>query len=78
MSILVSDSLAGGTKCFIPPFNKWNADTEDICDEHDIELVKSEDGWKCMEYNDFDENHGMWYLHAREFTFPEFEEWFDE
>jgi hypothetical protein len=77
MSILISDSLAGETKCFIPPFNKWNADTEDICEEHDIELVKFEDGWKCMEYNHFIHDHFLWYIHAREFTFREFKEWFE-
>ena len=77
MSILVSDSLVGQTKCFIPPFNKWNQDTVDICDEHDIELVRFEDGWKCMEYNDFDAEHDLWYLHAREFTFQEFTRWFE-
>jgi len=77
MSILISDSLAGNTKCFIPPFNKWNKDTEDICNEHQIILVKFEEGWKCMEYNSFDVNHSRWYLHAREFTFEQFREWFN-
>jgi hypothetical protein len=77
MSILVSSHLAGNAKYFIPPFNKWNTNTEAICDEHDIHLIKFEDGWKCMEYNTFDPKHGLWYLHAREFTYENFVKWFN-
>ena len=71
LSILVSCSLARSS-IFVPPFNKWNQDTEDICREHGIRLVKFEDGWLCMEYNTFDEDHGLWYLHSREFTIQTF------
>jgi hypothetical protein len=74
MSIMVSCSLSG-SKVFVPPFNKWNKDTEDICEEHDITLVKFEDGWLCMEYNDFDETHDLWYVHSREFTLNGFKKW---
>ena len=74
MSILVSCSLSK-SKVFVPPFNKWNNDTEDICEEHNIDLVKFEDGWLCCEYNDFDSSHDLWYLHSREFTYEKFEEW---
>lgn len=74
MSILVSCSLAGAN-IFIPPFNKWNKNTEDICKEHDIELIKFEDGWLCVEYNDFDPGHNLWYLHGREFELEEFKKW---
>ena len=73
MSILVSCSLAESTT-FIPPFNKWNKDTEDICNEHDIHLIKFEDGWKCLEYEHFDPEHSKWYIHAREMTMTDFEE----
>lgn len=74
MSILVSCSLI---KCsiLVPPFNKWNKDTEDICKEHDIKLIKFEEGWKCCEYNEYDDNHNLWYLHSREFTFENFKKW---
>jgi hypothetical protein len=75
LSILTSCSLVNA-KIFVPPFNKWNAKTEDICDEHNIELIKFEDGWKCMEYNDFNPTQKMWYLHHREFTLKEFCDWF--
>lgn len=76
MSILVSCSLVNA-KIFVPPFNKWNADTENICEEHGIKLVKFEEGWKCMEYNNFDPSHRLWYLHHREFNFEQFKEWFN-
>lgn len=75
MSILTSASLVNA-KVFIPPFNKWNKFTEEICEEHGIELIKFEDGWLCMEYNDFDPEQKRWYLHAREFTYEQFEAWF--
>ena len=74
MSILVSCSLAK-SKIFVPPFNKWNKDTEEICKEHNIELVKFEDGWLCMEYNDFNKNNYLWYVHSREFELDTFKEW---
>lgn len=76
MSILVSSNLVNA-KIFIPPFNKWNKYTEEICNENGIELIKFEDGWLCMEYNDYVESQERWYLHAREFTFENFKKWFD-
>ena len=75
MSILISCSLVKA-KVFIPPFNKWNIFTENICKEHDIDLVKFEDGWKCMEYNKYNGEQKLWYLHHREFTLNTFKEWF--
>lgn len=76
VSILVSSSLVK-SKIFIPPFNKWNRDTDDICKENGIELVKFEDGWLCMEYNEYIEEQDKWYLHAREFSFENFKKWFE-
>ena len=76
LSILTSASLVKAN-VFIPPFNKWNKDTESICDEHGIELIKFEDGWLCMEYNSYDDNHDKWYLHAREFSIEKFKKYFD-
>lgn len=75
MSILVSSSLVGARK-FIPPFNKWNRDTELICLHNGIELIKFEDGWKSMEYNKFSECENLWYLHAREWTIEKIKEYF--
>ena len=76
LSILTSASLVNA-KVFIPPFNKWNKDTESICDEHGIELIKFEDGWLCMEYNNYNDGQQRWYLHAREFDFESFKNWFN-
>ncbi len=75
MSIIISASLVK-SKIFIPPFNKWNNDTDAICKEHGIELVKFEDGWLSMEHNKFNSTHTLWYLHAREFKFEDFKNWF--
>lgn len=76
MSILVSSSLTGG-KTFVPPFNKWNKDTEQICYDNGIRLIKFEDGWESMEYNKFGKYCTRWYLHAREWTFESFKAWFE-
>ena len=75
MSILISCSLVKA-KVFIPPFNKWNEHTDIICKENGIQLIKFEDGWKCMEYNIYNEEQKLWYLHHREFTIQKFKEWF--
>lgn len=76
MSILVSCNLIGAN-IFIPPFNKWNKDTENICEEYDIELIKFEDGWNSMEYNKFDPDVPLWYLHSWRWTFEDFKKWFE-
>jgi hypothetical protein len=74
LSVIASCSLAKAS-IFVPPFNKWNKNTEDICKEHGIKLVKFEDGWLCCEYNEYNPKHNLWYIHAREFTFKEFSKW---
>lgn len=75
LSILTSCSLVDA-EIFIPPFNKWNKDTEEICKDSGIWLIKFEDGWKSMEYNEFVEQHNLWYLHAREWTLDKIKIWF--
>lgn len=77
ISILVSCSLSK-SNIFVPPFNKWNEDTETICKENDIELIKFENGWKCIEYNKFDSDHKLWYVHHREMSVQSFENWFQK
>jgi len=74
-SIVTSCSLVNA-KTFIPPFNKYDSDTQLICDEYEIELIKFESGWKSMEYNAYDHEHGLYYLHAREWTMEKIIEWF--
>ena len=49
--------------------------TEEICNEHNIKLVKFEDGWLCCEYNQYNPKHNLWYIHAREFTLNSFKDW---
>jgi hypothetical protein len=74
LSILVSCSLAKSS-IFIPPFNKWNKDTEEVCKENHIELIKFEDGWLSMEHNEYKEDQQLWYLHARDFNFDKVKDW---
>lgn len=76
MSILISCSLANAS-VFIPPFNKWNVHTELICTENNIKLIKFENGWKCMEYNKYNPEHALWYIHSREMTYENFVNWFN-
>ena len=76
MSILVSCSLVGANR-FIPPFNKYNADTEKICAENNIELFRFEDGWKSMEHNKYDDVTDLWYLHARAWDMYKIADWFN-
>jgi hypothetical protein len=77
LSIIASCSLVGASH-FIPPFNKWNDDTDKVCQENNIELVKFEAGWQSMEHNRYQDHHPLWYLHAREWTLQSFKEWFQK
>jgi hypothetical protein len=74
LSIVLSCSVLK-TKTFVPPFNKWNSDTQEICRRHGIELVKFEDGWLSMEHNDKMEGHEKWYLHHWKFNLNKIKEW---
>jgi hypothetical protein len=72
LSILASTSLLQ-TDIFLPPFNHWNDDTEDICTKHGIKLIKFEDGWRSLEHEPFRRNEiHKWYLHDRNMTFEDF------
>lgn len=62
MSIVSSCRLLN-TDIFVPPFNRWDSTTEEVCGENGISLIKITDGWKSMEHNQFDRNHKLWYLH---------------
>lgn len=63
MSILSSCSMLG-TKIFIPPFNKFNEDTLQICEDNKIEILLTSHGWKSLEHNAFDVNHSKYYWHS--------------
>ncbi len=62
---------------FVPPFNKWNADTEAICEKRTICLVKYEDGWRSIEHEhrwrwpDCDK----WYFHAHMTNLEDLKAW---
>lgn len=74
MSILGSCAYLN-TKIFVPPFNRWNQDTLDICFDNDIEI--NADGWLSMEHNPFDIEHKMWYMHSWRWTAPKLKVYFD-
>lgn len=65
MSILGSCAFLK-TNTFVPPFNKFNQDTLDICFDNHI-TIKT-DGWKSLEHNVFDSRHRLWYFHSWRFT----------
>lgn len=75
MSILGSTSYLKSNK-FVPPFNKYNEDTVDICNKNGIEFIK--DGWLSMEHNKFDPNHNLWYFHSWRFTAKSIKEYLGE
>jgi len=64
MSIIGGASLTK-SKTFTPPFNKYNHDTIQICNEFNLSLDKFEDGWMSMEHEVWDSLNLMWYLHPR-------------
>lgn len=66
-SIITSCKLLG-THTFVPPFNRWNKETEDICLNNNIKLVKFEEGWKSLEHNHFSPTHLLWYWHSWAYT----------
>lgn len=71
LSILLSCSLL---KCdtFVPPFHKWNKDTEEICAEHLIRLVKYDPTWRHLVYHPFDRRNENYYVHTHDFHYQDF------
>lgn len=61
MSILSSCSFLK-TNIFVPPFNSFNQDTIDICFDNEIKLASK--GWKCLEFESFNPEQKLWYLHS--------------
>lgn len=65
ISIVTSCNILN-TNIFVPPFNRYNEMTEQICALHNIELVKMEsdfESWRNFDLQEFDEHSGLWYLH---------------
>jgi hypothetical protein len=61
MSIISSCAYLHTDK-FVPPFNKYNQDTLDICFDNEIKI--DTDGWKSLEFEPFDPKHEKWYFHS--------------
>lgn len=80
MSVVASAHLARGRRdqklMFIPPYNKWDVNTEFICRQHDIDLVKFEDGWEHVLYNRYNPEHERYYLHPYDVSVERLDAWF--
>lgn len=76
MSILTSCNLLK-TRAFIPPFNRWNSETLNICIKNDIELIGLGGKWKSLEFEPFDPNHKYWYFHSWRFNIESFKKALD-
>lgn len=75
LSILTSCSLAQAS-VFVPPYNKWNRLTEEICRGNSIYLVKWEDGWLHTKFNQYDRAHERYYMHPYDMSVEELDGWF--
>jgi hypothetical protein len=67
ISIMSSLSLLK-TRIFVPPFNKYNQETIEICRELDYKLVVWEDGWKHLGYQKFGYGNQKFYMHMHDFN----------
>jgi hypothetical protein len=76
LSILGSCALAD-SKLFVPPFNYWNKDTAAVCREHNIQLIRFEDGWRSMEHTDYNPDYKKYYFHTHNFTVQQTQDWCD-
>lgn len=74
ISVCISSSIVGSLT-FVPPFNKWNSDTEEVCRKHGIRLVKFEDGWRHVLYNKKNDTFLDYYLHVCDMSLEQFKEW---
>lgn len=78
LSILTSCGVLNA-KTFIPPFNKYNSDTEKICTDNQINLIRKEDGFRSLDkevfVNDnYNPAHRYWYMHPWRWTVDKFRE----
>lgn len=82
MSILVSANLARGMRkqplWFVPPYNKWDVNTQIICQTHGVEFARFEDGWEHMLYNNYDADRCQrYYMHPFDMSVERLESWFE-
>lgn len=66
MSIVTSLSLIKA-QVFVPPFNKYNKDTELVCSENNVDLIKWEDGWHHLGYQAFSDDGRNYYVHLHDY-----------
>lgn len=66
MSIVTSLSLINAN-IFVPPFNKYNKDTESVCSENNVDLIKWEDGWIHLGYQPFSDDGRNYYVHLHDY-----------
>lgn len=66
LSVISSASLVDA-KIFVPPFNKYNDETVEICHKNEIELVRWEDGWTHLGYHPFADNGRKYYVHLHDY-----------
>jgi hypothetical protein len=66
MSIVTSLSLIN-SKIFVPPFNKYNKDTIQVCKDNEIDLIKWEDGWNHLGYQPFLNDGKNYYVHLHDY-----------
>jgi hypothetical protein len=84
LSIVTCCALINST-IFVPPFHKWNEDTEAVCEKHNIHLTRYQQfnrayldsfSWQHLAYQKFDPNAALncigYYLHTHDFTFEDF------
>ena len=66
MSIVSSCNFLRCDK-FIPPFNKFNEETIEICRDNKIELICN-DAWRSLDFQPFDPEYDKWYFHSWKFN----------
>lgn len=71
LSIIMSCSVLS-CSTFVPPFHKWNKDTEEICAEHAIQLVKFDRSWRHLVYHPFNHRNPNYYVHTHDFHYQDF------
>jgi hypothetical protein len=84
MSIIMSCALLK-TDIFVPPFNKYNQDTQSVCDDQGVRLVRFESGWEHVRFNAFNPGKpripdefisGGYYLHTHDTDADWLDRWF--
>lgn len=70
LSIVAACALVK-SQVFMPPFNKWNEKTREVCSEHGIELMTAFD-WKHLKFHAVSCEHENYYVHTHDLSLTEF------